>query len=272
MQISLAGWSLNRRFRRQAEPLKLTDFPRVAVEEFGIDMVELNSPFFVYEEPASPATSGISAAYLGELKSAAEGAGCTILGIAVDGHGDLAATDPAERRQAVENHKKWFEVCSVLGARCFRANSGGRDRPDDPEALRACTESFAELAELGREHNIVVLMENHWGISQSPENMVHVIEQVGSPFCRLLADFLNWPEQTDKYAALARIAPYSYATHAKFLSFNQQGESNEIDAGRVMQIFRQAGYANPFGIEFEGPGDDHDGVLKSKALLQRHAY
>jgi sugar phosphate isomerase/epimerase len=272
MQISLAGWSLNRRFRRSEDPLKLTAFARLAVEEFGIRMVELNSPFFVYEKPESPATSPVPRGYLRDLKKTADDAGCTILGVAVDGHGDLAALDPAQRRQAVENHKKWYDICAALGARCFRANSGGREQADNPEAIQACTDSFAQLAKLCQSHKLVVLMENHWGISQNPDVMLRIVQAVNSPSFRLLADFLNWPPQVDKLAALRKIAPYAYATHAKFLSFNPQGESNEIDASGAIQIFKEGGYGNPFGIEYEGKEDDHEGVLKSKALLERYAY
>ena len=272
MQISLAGWSIHRRFLREDNPLKLIEFPRVAVEEFGIDMVELNSPFFVYRDPDAPAKSSISDAYIHDLRKAAADVRCAVLGIAVDGHGDLAALDKGERKQAVENHRKWFDVCAALDARCFRANSGARERPDDPDAIKACTDSFAELAARAETYGLVVLMENHWGISQNPDVMVQIVEAVDSEHFRLLADFLNWPEGVDKLASLAKIAPHAYATHAKFLSFDAQGECSEIDAAGAMEIFRQAGYANPFGIEYEGKTDDHEGVLRSKELLLRHAY
>ena len=51
MEISLAGWSINRRFRSQENPLSLLDYPQLARDEFGINAVELNSPFFTYEGP-----------------------------------------------------------------------------------------------------------------------------------------------------------------------------------------------------------------------------
>ena len=44
MEISLAGWSINRRFRNQEEPLSLLDYPQLARDEFGINAIELNSP------------------------------------------------------------------------------------------------------------------------------------------------------------------------------------------------------------------------------------
>ena len=44
MELGLAGWSLNRRFR--AGELKLLDYPKLVKDEFGLSVIELNSPFF----------------------------------------------------------------------------------------------------------------------------------------------------------------------------------------------------------------------------------
>src|SRR5207248_2758039 len=116
-RLSLAGWSLVRRFRRPDDPLALFDFPRVAREEFGFDAVELNSPFFAANEGA----------YVKELRRLADEEGVALLGIAVDGEGDLAALDPAARREAVARHLPWLDAGAVLGCRFVRANLGGRD-------------------------------------------------------------------------------------------------------------------------------------------------
>jgi len=271
MEIALAGWSLNRRFRSTEAPLALLDFPRVAVEEFGIRKIELNSPFFVYEDPDDQATSPIAASYLKDLKKAADDAGVEIVGIAVDGHGNLAALDAAERKQAVENHRKWYDVCQALGCPAFRANSGGHGAEDNPDAVKACAESFAQLAEWAQVAGIDVLMENHWGISVKPDNMVAIIRQVGNSHFGALADFGNFPDEY-RMEGLAKIAPYTKYVHAKFLEFDEAGEDPRIDAKACMEIFRQAGYRGAFGIEFEGKIDDHEGVIKSKALLERYAY
>lgn len=270
MEISLAGWSLHRRFQHKDNPLALLDYPQLARDEFGICAVELNSPYFVYKGPQEQA--GIAAEYLDELRARAESAGVRLLSIAVDGDGDLAAPDEAERKRCVEAHRKWFDICRKLGCTSFRANSGGHDTPDRDRAVEQCIKSFRELAAMAEETGIRLLMENHGGVSQSPDTIVEIMQAVDSDCCRVLADFLNWPPEEDKLANLRKIAPYAWATHAKFLSFDESGESNEIDCAEVMEIFRDAGYSNPFGIEYEGPTDDHEGVLKSKALLERYAY
>ena len=273
MEISLAGWSINRRFRDQANPLSLLDYPALSNDEFGIDAVELNSPFFSYENPDNPAQSEISDSYIDELRRRADDAEVRLLSIAVDGHGDLSSIDEDERTQAVQNHRKWFDICQKLGCNAFRANSGGSHGADATEAeIGQCIKSFKELAAIGEDTGIRVMMENHGGVSVSPDNIIQVMDAVDSAYCRVLADFLNWRPEDDKVENLRAVAPYTWATHAKFLSFGENGESNEIDCKSVMEIFEAAGYTNPFGIEYEGQTDDHAGVLKSKALIERYAY
>ena len=274
MEISLAGWSIHRRFRDSENPLSLLDYPRVAAEEFGIHAIELNSPFFVYADSDSPATSPIADSYLSELRSRADDLGVRMLSIAVDGHGNMASLDEAERKQAVENHKKWFDVCLKLGCNAFRANSGGghRGEPVTDAQIQQCIRSFGELTELAEKSDVRLMVENHGGVSVSPENIVRVMDAVDSDHCRVLADFLNWPPEDDKLENLRKVAPYSWATHAKFLTFDPDGESPEIDCKAALQILKDAGYQNPFGIEYEGRTDDHEGVLKSKALLEKYAY
>lgn len=271
MDIALAGWSINRRFRREHDPLKLLDYPRLAVEEFEINRIELNSPFFVYENQSQQATSPIPADYLKQLKAAADAAGVKIVGIAVDGHGNLASVDTAERKQAVENHRKWFDICRALGCGAFRTNSGGKGNQSTPQEIDAATESFAQLAKWAEQVGITLLMENHWGISVNPDTMVQIITAVNSPNFGALADFGNFPDEY-RLEGLRKIAPYTKFVHAKFLEFDADGEDRRINGKACIEIFKNVNYRGLFGIEFEGKGDDHEGVVKSKALLERYAY
>ena len=42
MEISLAGWSINRLFRNQENPFSLLDFPQLSRDEFGINSFDEN--------------------------------------------------------------------------------------------------------------------------------------------------------------------------------------------------------------------------------------
>lgn len=272
MRIALAGWSLHRRFGRADHPLKLLDYPAVAREEFGIDHIELNSVFFEYQDPANPADSPFREGYLADLRQQAQDAGVQFVNITVDRIGDLATLDETVRRRVVERHRRWFDACIELGCPALRANSGGKDPVITDEHEARCAESFRRLADWAEESGITLLMENHGGLSGDPDRMVRIHQEVNSRSFGLLADFRNFPPPVDPYEGLARIAPDTSFVHAKFLGFDADGEDPDFDTARVMGLFRDAGYQGWFGIEFEGRGDDHEGVVKSRALLERYAY
>lgn len=271
MEISLAAWSINKRFRAETDPLYLLDFPSVSVEEFGIHMIEPVSSFFEFDGD-DQGTSNFKAGYLADLRKRADDLNVRILNVAVDGHGDLSDLDDDARKQAVQNHLKWFDACQVLGCNAFRANSGGgwREVPTE-EKIVQCIKSFTELTAYAEKAGIRLMMENHGGISIRPENIVRVMKSVDSDYCRVLADFLNWSPDDDYLANLQAVAPYTWAVHVKLKNFNADGDCIDIDVPKAFAILKDTGFDGPFGIEY-GSGDDsdHDGVLKSKAVIEKY--
>lgn len=277
--ISLAGWSLHRRFRRDQDPLTLLEYPQVVKDEFGITAVELNSPFFASTDDA----------YLDQLVEASKRAGVVLTGMAVDGTGDPASLDEDERRQSVERILPWFRVSKRLGLPVFRVNTGGYGNEFNPRAVEQCIKSFRTLVKEAEETGVKLVIENHGGISINPLNTKQIIEEIDSPMLGTLPDFGNFPDSQKpkgleklqeiaggieadevRYWGLEIMAPYALSVHAKMYTFDADGEEPSIDIGRCVRIMRDAGYAGYWGIEYEGKDDDHEGVLKSKALLEKH--
>jgi sugar phosphate isomerase/epimerase len=254
MKISLAGWSLHRRFRRARQnphPISYAEFPKIARTEFGIDAMELNSPFL---QP--------TAAFAREFLRAADGEGVKILNIAVDERDvDLSSLDKNARRSAVERNARWLEIAAALGGTAIRCNTGRQN-------LDACIESFGELAAHGSKIGVKILIENHWGLSEKPENILKIVQKIGPKWLGTLPDFGNWPDEMDRYAAMRMILPHAGAIHAKMYDFDERGEQPKFDVARMIALVAESGYDGCIGIEFEGEENDHDGVLKSKALLE----
>ena len=118
MQLSLAGWSLNKLFRATESPLKLVDFPAFTRDTFGIEAVELNNIYFESTERA----------YLDRIVAAAAKAKSKLLNVAVDEPGDLSSTDVSLRgwRRWSGTHD-WIPIAAAdSAARAIRANSGGK--------------------------------------------------------------------------------------------------------------------------------------------------
>jgi len=252
MKIGLAGWAINRRFRAKENPLKLLDFFRVAREEFGLDTVELNSPFMASREPD----------YLKAVVQAAKDAGVTMEGMAVDGSGDLSLLDEAKRAQSVQNAMAFFDVAERLGLKYFRVNTGG-DPKGPPQMLDACIASFRQLAEEGQRRGIQIVTENHGGLSTDADMMVKLVKGVGLPSMGTLPDFGNFPEPV-LIESLWKIMPYAAACHAKWTRRDAPGKR---DIPAIMKMVKQSGFNGTVFVEDGGPTNDHIGTLELKGAL-----
>lgn len=258
MEISVAAYSLRDLFRREEDRLALVDFPKLVRDEYGVEAVELYSAFFDSHE----------AAYLAKVKEGVAGAGSRAVHVSVDGFGDLGSADEDQRREAVQKHMVWFDVCEAVGMPSFRANTGGKAGVNE-DTIAACIRSFKDLVAEGEKRGVSVLIENHGGISGTPDLIVRIMEEVGSPNIGTCPDFGNTPDE-NRYEFLEQIMPYAKIIHAKFREFDANGEDTKVDARRCLDIARAAGFDGFCSIEFEGKGDQVEGVRKSVALLRKY--
>ncbi len=271
-KISLAQWSLHRTIESgELDPL---DFPKYALQQFGIDAVEYVNRCFG-EMPTDDT--------FGELKTRCDDLGVHSLLIMIDREGDLGHADDAERTRAVENHYKWVERAAQLGCHSIRVNAKSTGTPN--EQHDRVVDGLTRLSKFAAPHNINVLVENHGGLSSTGTWLTGVMETVNMPNCGTLPDFgnfflgNNWFDETqrndpamwyDRYHGVAELMPFAKAVSAKSNSFNAHGNEVETDYLRMMQIVLNAGYHGHVGIEYEGNDlSEHDGILATKHLLER---
>lgn len=262
MRLSLAGWSLQKLFQSTPPSLTLLDFPAFTRDRFGIDGIELNNIFFASRDGT----------YLAKLREASVRAGTTLVNIAVDEQGDLSHDDPAQRELGLRSYAAWIPIARELGIDAIRANSGGAKLTDRARAVANCTDSFKRLADIGREHGVRIMMENHWGLSMDPRSMVEVLEAVrathGADQVGALADFGNWDDATDRYAALRMIMPLAMGVHAKVNDIDEALVHPRFDHARCLDIARECGYDGWLGIEFEGEVEPVVGVERGVRKLR----
>jgi sugar phosphate isomerase/epimerase len=260
MKLSLAGWSLKNLFR--GNQLTLLDYPAFAKAQFGIDGVELNSPFFASKDSE----------YLKQLVAAARKAGSTLLNIAVDEKGDLSSDDQSVRAEGLAAYGQWIPVAAAIGVRAIRANSGGKNITDRAKAIQSCIGSFTELARQGKKQGVAILMENHGGLSSDPESIIQVMEAVGSAVGKewigTLPDFGNWYPPVERYEATKKIFPYAKAVHAKTKDIDENLNHPAFDLAKCVRIAKEAGYDGYLGIEYEGAGEPIEGVMRSVRILK----
>jgi sugar phosphate isomerase/epimerase len=268
MRLSLATWSLVSLLRGQ-RPLDYLDVPTLVRERFGIDALELNSPFFASREPG----------YLLKLRSAAQQAGVRLLNIAVDEQGDLSSPDAETRELGVSRYGAWIGIAAEMGINAIRANSGGKavaeaggDDPARRTAEQACIDSLRRLCDLGQRHGVAVLVENHWGLSADPQSLARVVGAVrqshGAGAVGTLVDWGNWPDRVDRFDAMRIVFPYAMAVHAKVMAIDEALDHPAFDLARCVALTREAGYDGFLGIEYEGGGDALAGIDRGVRKLR----
>ena len=117
---------------------------------------------------------------------------------------------------------------------------------------------------------IPLAIENHWGISGRPENIIRVIEEIESEWLGTCPDFGNFPRNVDPYKSLKALGPYALHAHAKSYRFDKYGEVKEIDYKRCLSILQESGYEGDFTVEYEGGGNDLQGCLRTRDLILKY--
>jgi len=238
--ISLATWSIVRSFR--AGIWKLTDVARICREDFGIDGIEYVTSFF--EVPVE--------SYLRELNNVADSNGVKNVLIMVDNEGDMVAKDRKVRMQAATNHRKWVDIAAFLGCHAIRCNArgGGKTPQEDPDALDRAAEAFSALLEYAKGSQINVLIENHGGLSSSPDWLPQLMKKVDSPHFGILPDYGNYHPsgQVDVYESVRMAMPFAKGVSVK-AAWSADGSHSHYDLGKLLKISVDSGYSGYWGIE-----------------------
>jgi len=259
-KLCVSSWSLHRELphflrKETAAKISLTDFPKLCAEEFGVDTVELCQMHFL----------SIDRSYLKQVKKSLSDSGAKVANIPVD-IGTAAEPDTQKRKESFKVIKKWFTTAGYLGSPSIRVNSG---RASDEDALQRAIEGYKELVETAERTGVKLLIENHGGLSGNPDNIVKIIEEVGSEYLGTCPDFGNFPSEI-RYQALEKIAKYAAVAHAKTYDFDERGEETTIDMKRCIDILKRHGFNGCYSVEYEGKGEQREGVKKSLELLTKY--
>jgi sugar phosphate isomerase/epimerase len=220
-------------------------------------------------EPSSftPEYAQLSAAeieYLTRIKAAADAAGLPFGCLAVDGAHIYEASREARQANQFKAHR-WLNIAGLLSAQQIRIDSGGPlELPED--MLEIIVTGYNDLIQRAGEKGIEVVIENHWGASRIPENVVRILEAV--PGLGLLFDTGNWPDEL-RETGWTQCARYARATHLKTYAFDAEGNETTVDIPRAMRILQEAGYQGSWGIEsVPREGDEIEAAKKSVALVR----
>lgn len=185
--------------------------------------------------------------------------------VAVDGAHIYEPTAEARRENRARAYR-WLSAAAALGAKQVRIDAGGpADMPEDVFAI--IVEGYRDLVARARELGIELLIENHWGPSVVPDNLVRILDAVEG--LGLLYDTRNFPAES-RQAGRRRCAPYARATHLKTRRWDADGSEPDEDIPGVVRMLVETGYRGAWGIEsVPEDGDEVGGARRTIELLRR---
>lgn len=212
--------------------LLLTEVPGYFADEFGLTNVEFWSKHFESQETT----------YLNRLKANLAKAKTKLINIQVDEKYNLSDNDPRRRKVSVELCKKWIDTTAYLGAPCLRLNSGRGARATSVKSLK-------ELTAYAKSKGLILLVENHGGLSSDPDQLLSLISEVEDPNIRILADYANWKPDANIYAALRKVYPKTHLISAKTKEFNAENKHTSYDFNRCTRIAEESGFKGIYSAE-----------------------
>jgi L-ribulose-5-phosphate 3-epimerase len=224
--------------------------------------------------------------YLQKLKRQAFRLGLDLYNLSI--HQDFVHDDAAVRRQHIDHTLHCIDLAHELGIGSIRINSGGfRKQGSFDELIKAkgwvepwegythddgfnwVVDAIEQCLPHAERRGVMLLLENHWGLTTYAADMVRIIETVNSPWLKAILDMGNFIFEDDMYAAMETIAPHVWLAHAKTYFGGGSWYTLDLDYARIFRILREAGWSGYCSIEMEGAEDASTAVPKSVEMLQQ---
>ncbi len=201
-------------------------------------------------------------------------------------HQDFVDPDKEKRDKNIDHTKKCIDIAHDLGITYIRLNSGRWNTIDSFDELMAnkgvepilpgvtedegfqwCIDSINECLPHAEQAGIVLALENHWGLTRTPEGLLRIVNSIDSPWLGVLMDTGNFLE--DPYEKLEEIAPQTVFVQAKTYYGGGEWYTLDLDYPRIAEILKKVNYKGYISLEFEGKEDANTGVPKSIDLLKK---
>ena len=201
-------------------------------------------------------------------------------------HQNFVDPSPDYRRQQIAHTLKCIEIAAILGIPCIRLNSGRwntiksfddlmKARGEEPllpdhtedDGFKWCEDSIQHCLPKAAESGVVLALENHWGLTRTPEGLLRLVNAIDSPWLGALMDTGNFLEQP--YEKLAAIAPKTVFVQAKTYPGGGEWYTLDLDYSRIAKILSDAGYAGYVALEMEGKEPADTAVQKSIEMLRQ---
>jgi len=263
LKLSLAGYSFNRLFARRGTPediakaeMSLDKFIDYCADQ-GLGATELTGYYF---------PKVITTEYLLGLRAQTHRLGLSISGTAIGN--DFCLPEGNARQKQLAECREWIDYASILGAPAIRIFAGKVPKDETEEiAIERCVAGINECLKYAATKGVFLALENHGGITATPEQMLKIISSVdASPWFGVNFDSGNF-QTDDPYADLAKIAPYAVNAQIK-AAISPGGKKQPADFPRIVQILKDSGYRGFVALEFEESESPFEAIPRILAQLR----
>lgn len=223
--------------------------------------------------------------YLQKLKRYAFRRGVNLYNLSI--HQDFVWAEAEERQRQINHTLACIDLAHDMGIPSMRVNSGRWRRDNsfgdlieakgwtepwpgytDDDGFAWVIDSLSACLPRAEQQGVMLLLENHWGLTTTAAGMVRIIKAVNSPWLRAILDMGNFYFEADMYAAVATIAPYVDLAHAKTYPGGGLIYTLDLDYAHIFRTLLAADFKGYVSIEMEGHENAATAVPKSIALLQ----
>lgn len=214
------------------------DVPALLRDEVGVRVIDLVHTMLATREPRT----------LERFRARAEAAGCVITNLKVNAH-DLPfdGDDPAARRRALEEYKRWIDAAALLGTRWLRPYPARQ--PPHWDNLVA---GYRELAEYARPRGITLLVENYLWLERQPDAIPRLVQALPG-LVAAAPDTGNWPDEATRHRGLALAFPHAVTADFKVRELAADGSHAWYDLHAAFALGPRAGFRGPWCIEHTHP-------------------
>ena len=222
--------------------------------------------------------------YIRSLRDRAQDKNIELICLSI--HQDFVDPDKEKREKNIDHTKKCIDIAHDLGISYIRLNSGRWNTIDSFDDLMAnkgiepvlpgyteddgfkwCIDSIQDCLPHAEQAGVVLALENHWGLTRTPEGLLQIVNSIDSPWLGVLMDTGNFLE--DPYEKLEEIAPQTVFVQAKTYYGGGEWYTLDLDYSRIAEILNKVEYKGYISLEFEGKENANTGVPKSIELLKK---
>ena len=254
--LGLAAYSFRDALNLKKPKMSLFEFIDLAAT-LPLDAVELTSYYFAETTDA----------YLDRLKAHAAARKLAISGVPVGNN--FCLKDDARRREQIDLVKDWTRRAARLAAPTVRIFAGKLEKGETLDvAQKRVVAAMEECCAVAEKEGVLLALENHGGITDTPEHLLALVQPVRSPALGVNVDTGNF-KTPDPYADVAKIAPYGVNVQVKTEVFPAGGRKQEADLGRMVRILKDANYHGALVLEYEAAEDPNAAVPRHVKALRR---